>query len=658
MKVRGHRSRAARRALVVLTGLSLATGVGVAAGAADPDIPGHARPVAATAAPDGTVTLPTGDRYSIHHDGSGHTLVTPAADSSRSYVTMRVAGDDYVVPDAAFGTPGGIDPSRYDVSKTLRGGKAPATTHPDSPLRAVTFNVLDGQGKPATNGLIAVVNVDDSSQYEGAPEITDGVAKASLPDGHYAILQYDGSYDSDGAPVAMRIGFVDFTVAGGPATVTVDGVRGATHQVTFGATPKPADQTYHSVAIFRGSSRQAYLGMGAETTVGTPIYLASTGSPIGIQHLENQASFTSPDGAAQPYNYELLFQRDGAIGADQQYPISASKLAALHMRYHADAAGTTGSASVETMTPYAENLGVGVDPVTLPLKRTTYVTADPDVYAVGYLENDSTGETMASGMHSYRPGSDLTIDWNDGPDAPTLPADTGTGHYHCLACRIGDTLSLSPSPLGDSTPDHDSYDAPRGNASTAHIQLYRGSTKLADAAGANGARVTVGPDTADYRLVLDNDRTGAVLSTRSHTEWTFRSGHSGATTVPSRWDCDTNGNTTGCSALDLLAPHYQLAQSMTGTVPTGPQTLTMTVGHSTNQDAPAVSGATVSISYDGGTTWAPAAVGAAGRDSYVARWTNASTTAGKHISLRITAKDADGNTVTQTITDAVTVAAT
>jgi hypothetical protein len=646
------------RALAVLGGLALTAGLVVATGTAEAGTTNPATPGTATtrtAAASGTVTLPTGDRYSVRHDGTGRTFVTPVTGSSGSFLRLRVAGDDYVVPATAFGRPGGLNPSRYDVSAALRGGAAPATIHPDFPMRTVTFNALDGQGQPVAAGLIAVVNVDDGLKYQGFLEVVGGVAKASVPDGHYSVLQFGESRDSTGAVTAMRIGFTDFTVDGGPTAVTVDGVRTATHQVTFGATPKPAGQTAHEVDVFRGSSRLAYLDLGATTTVGTPIYLGTTGAPIGLQHVQTDATYHSLDGTARPYTYNVLSQRDGAVTADQHHPISASGLATLDLRYHADAAGTSGLASMVALSPYAQVSGVPVDPVTLPLERTAYVTADPNVYLWGFAENDSTGETMASGLRSYRPGQVTAIDWNAGPDAPSLPTDTGTGHHYCLACRIGDTLLLYPSPLGDATPDHYSYDAPFGYQPTAHFQLYQGGTKLVDATGTNGARVAVGPDGAGYRLVLDNDRAGAALSTRSHTEWTFRSQHSGATTVPSTWDCDTNGNNNGCSALDLLAPHYTLAQSMTGTVPTGAQALALRIGHSTNLAGPAVDAATVSVSYDGGTTWTPAAVTAAGPGCYVATWTNAAATAGKHISFKVTATDSAGDTLAQTVTDAVAV---
>jgi hypothetical protein len=49
-------------------------------------------------------------------------------------------------------------------------------------------------------------------------------------------------------------------------------------------------------------------------------------------------------------------------------------------------------------------------------------------------------------------------------------------------------------------------------------------------------------------------------------------------------------------------------------------------------------------------------VTARGAGRYTASWCNAASTVGRHISVRVTASDAAGGTVTQTVTDAVTVA--
>ena len=61
---------------------------------------------------------------------------------------------------------------------------------------------------------------------------------------------------------------------------------------------------------------------------------------------------------------------------------------------------------------------------------------------------------------------------------------------------------------------------------------------------------------------------------------------------------------------------------------------------------------TVSVSVDNGTTWLPARV-TGEKGQYAVSWTNS---AGAVPALRTTATDADGNTITQTVWNAYTVA--
>jgi hypothetical protein len=147
-----------------------------------------------------------------------------------------------------------------------------------------------------------------------------------------------------------------------------------------------------------------------------------------------------------------------------------------------------------------------------------------------------------------------------------------------------------------------------------------------------------------------------TLSTSSHTEWTFRSQHSGASTVPDRWYCGDQYGQTDCSPLSLVTLNYQLPQTLNGTVPTGPQALTLNVGHSAGAPAVPITRTTVAISYDHGANWARVPVVPAGHGRYVALWTNSSGTAGTTVSLKVTAADTTGATISQTVTDAVAIA--
>ena len=72
----------------------------------------------------------------------------------------------------------------------------------------------------------------------------------------------------------------------------------------------------------------------------------------------------------------------------------------------------------------------------------------------------------------------------------------------------------------------------------------------------------------------------------------------------------------------------------------------ITAGHLQLARAAAVSGAQVSVSFDGGQNWQAAAVSALGAGHFSAAF---SAPAGTFVTLRVTAKDAAGGSIAETI---------
>jgi hypothetical protein len=95
--------------------------------------------------------------------------------------------------------------------------------------------------------------------------------------------------------------------------------------------------------------------------------------------------------------------------------------------------------------------------------------------------------------------------------------------------------------------------------------------------------------------------------------------------------------------------------ALDGSVPPGRQVLTVTAGHLQLVRGARVTGATVGVSFDDGKTWHPAPVTAAGHGSFHAVFT---APAGAYVTLRTTARDAAGGSVTETITRAYKTAPT
>jgi hypothetical protein len=128
-------------------------------------------------------------------------------------------------------------------------------------------------------------------------------------------------------------------------------------------------------------------------------------------------------------------------------------------------------------------------------------------------------------------------------------------------------------------------------------------------------------------------------------------------TLPAGDYCSAQGtSSSACSILPVINLNYQLATDDTNTSHGPAAALLLTVGHQSyngvGSDAKAT-GATVSVSYDKGATWTPAAMVPAGQNRYAALWKNGAK--GSTPWLKVTATDALGGSITQTIANAYTV---
>jgi hypothetical protein len=155
------------------------------------------------------------------------------------------------------------------------------------------------------------------------------------------------------------------------------------------------------------------------------------------------------------------------------------------------------------------------------------------------------------------------------------------------------------------------------------------------------------------RFTLDASRASKVypLSTQSHTVWTWRSAPAPGTRLPAGWACDFSTTVSRyCAAQPLLSLEYSVAGlSLTGRAKAGKQVLAVSVGHF----QPAVTTARITkvgvqVSFDAGTTWQPAQVTRVG-----GAWTAVFTApAGATVSLRSSATDSAGSSVTETLVGA------
>ncbi|GIF20058.1 subtilisin family serine protease [Actinoplanes tereljensis] len=209
---------------------------------------------------------------------------------------------------------------------------------------------------------------------------------------------------------------------------------------------------------------------------------------------------------------------------------------------------------------------------------------------------------FADQPRSYpRPGT-ATETWA----APVVRPATPAGYTNK---RTGDVLNLRIADFVDASDRHFTID----EADQSNARLYRNGTLITETRDA-WRDIPIPPGAATYRLALTTARSGNEwqYARPTSTEWTFHSSKPGT--------------------LPLLQIGYEAPVSLTGTATTWPHLLGVTV--------PGARTVTVALSTDEGATWKKAP--GLGGKFVVPSGTGT-------VSLRVTATDRAGNSVTQTV---------
>lgn len=569
---------------------------------------------------------------------SGNTAIGYASSGSAFAAALRAAiGADHVAGRAP-----GTTPPVPGLTGIAPAGAAPVpVATPHFPLHVVQVNVNDLAGNPYGSAEVDVIDLDNLRTVDSVVPINDGLNKITVPAGHYAAIGLLEDFDADGNTTQVHTVLRQFTVpdaAGSTANVTLDE---DTATALVGVTvPKPVTGQYETTLAVAtdAAGNSTIFGWTGGTTV--PQYVSPTPpSTIGSLGFRVEWGGSSQD-PGQNYRYDVVFGLANGIPADEHDTVTGSQVATVHERIFADPAlhGAQDRLGSGNYDPAIAQFGLGgeAEPVTTPGDVTDYLASTKgNQWQQTVLGANSVWES--GDIQTYLPGHDYSVEWGHGPIAPTLGRHTGP--YTCQACVDNGTLTLGFNPLGDSDPSHGSL--PLFAPTALHFTLYRDGTVVADGAGI-GAQLTGVPATpATYRAVLDVDLSGNPnfsQSTTTHTDLV----------VP--YDPATLAGTV----LPAMTLDYHLATDETNTSVAPVQVLDLLVGH-VNYDgqgscAP-ITGASAQVSFDGGTTWQRASVaGAAGH--YAVTWPNKP---GTSPSIRVTATDANGGAITQTVTSAYTV---
>ena len=520
-----------------------------------------------------------------------------------------------------------------------------------------------------------VVNADDTSRFEGMAPFYRGRAKLSVPAGHYWALGGFATGPRHGAFTFHVPILPQFTVR---EDKTVHLAARAADSLIRVVTPRRAvpddalTEFYHPTPDGPAAAVWWSGGYG-------PMYVSPTTRrpTAGSLHEYNFEQLRSPAGTTGvPYQYNIAFTWSGLI-PQQRYVVRPAGLATVHARYYSDV-NTTGSQSRSGLFPVQWQTlpDITFVPLRVPRQQTEYMTGNPALLWSDSYEQSSTAGGQADGLRSFASGERLTENWNAYPLHAGYNSDLiGAANLNPAipsASRAGNKLTLDVTPFSDSTPGHLSasgfFGGPFGPAAkiTGHYEIDVNGTVIASgdplkhdqAVGRGGqfhTQVVLGPHPSTVRLVLDASRKAKIytISTASHTVWTWRSARRPGARVPAGWGCavGAGGTVTGhsCAVQPMMTLEYSLAgESLHGSTRPGRQVLHVLAGHLQHAQAARATGAKVSVSFDGGKTWHAARV--TGHSGYYTAVFTAP--AGAKVTLRTSATDAAGGTVTETLTDA------
>ncbi|MGW1723326.1 S8 family serine peptidase [Streptomyces sp. NPDC002306] len=327
------------------------------------------------------------------------------------------------------------------------------------------------------------------------------------------------------------------------------------------------------------------------------------------------------------YVYDLVRHHDGAVPRDPSYRPGRGELARIDDKFRNTEQGMVVQYREDVNALWPATLRSEVTQVQAQGTLTSWVTA-----GVGWVSSASMSDLFEGGAaRSYKPGSTTEETWFAPIQHPRLLSD---GIRWQAPYRTGDIINTSVLLAWGDSDRHEGTAWIDGGSTK--LSLYQGDQLLAQdfdehILSAEG----LSQDPLPYRIVVEGRRNvpNRPYSTRTRTEWGFTS--------------STNTQDyTAITPLPVVQLDYAVPTDLSGKAHrrTG---LTVTPSHLKGAaGAGAIRTVTLEVSYDDGVTWHRTTLRHKGAD-----WT-ASLNAphkSRFASLRTTAKDAKGNSVSQTL---------
>ncbi|MGW1447065.1 S8 family peptidase [Micromonospora sp. NPDC002411] len=532
------------------------------------------------------------------------TLVVPAGGRAEATITV----------DTRVDAPDGV----YQGALTATGAgdlrvRTPFVLNREIESYDVRLDHTGRNGKPATEYTTVAANLTTGEFSTLAA--TPGGGTLRLPKGRYALY----STIHEGAVSTMLVQPV--LDVRGPVTEAVDARSAKPVAVTVPERDAAATSInvsanwddgfrYPGVQLSGASFADVFFGrIGPAVTA--PEFTATLG--VGLAR-------PGPDGTFRnsPYTYDLAYVRQGDMFTGLARKLSPKNLATVRTTYRSQSTTTTATRFHRASAPGGSGPIGSRTPVDLPFHGTEYYNTDGGITWTSTLVEGDNSTLQES---TFKAGRSYTQTWNAAPFGPTVaqaPALAPLGY----AGRDGDTISVAALPLfGDAMGRPASRDD-----RPMQIRLLRDGKEIGTS-DSPWAEFAVPAAKAAYRLEATTTR-GApdTLSTSVSVAWTFTSAY---TASPQR--------------LPLTTVRPMPVLDDTNTARAGRiMTIPVTLDRQADSKAAANRTLGVSASFDDGRTWV--ALPVLRNLALISHPRRAG-----FVSLRLTATDTAGNTVTQTI---------
>jgi len=555
---------------------------------------------------------------------------------------------------------------------------APRPVRPEFVMHTLTVQGRNLAGQPDNGDDVLVFNADNCARF-GDPIETDnffrhGVTRFSVPAGHYwAVGQF---LRFAGRSFRLRLAVLpQFTVSGNTTVHVAE--RSASSRIAI-TTARPAVSQQIAFTVIRGGQAGSASSI-SWTGVNTKFWVSPTTVKPTVGSLQSftSAQLTSPAGfAGVPYAYNLDFAGPAGLIPAQHFAVRQASLATVDERYYQDVPST---GAWSTFGGTAAQLTGGVLVSTLPLKlpgrQIQYMSGGPAIlWSSQYWEfaSNRTGNLFggqADALRSLPAGRHQPENWNRYPLHPAPDVSLASGFLTLpSAGRVGNLLTLETTPFSDNELGHLGTGFFTGlfGGSDAKVsgryEIDQNGVRLAAGNAVNGIRpVRLSRRPSVIRFALSAARIGKryLLSPVSATVWTWRSGRDTAARVPPPWACIAGSGrnlrlTRRCVVQPMMTLRYQVhGLANNGSTRPGRQLIGISVGHLQLASAARVTGVHAQVSFDGGASWQPASVTRPGGGQFRAAF---AAPAGAFVTLRVTATDAAGGSIGETIQRAYKIA--